>query len=64
MKYIDAVALSDLSSDEEDDEKMDGVDFVPEIDMPVFRARAFPGIKTNARLTYRQLSPPLWRRWR
>ena len=43
VKIIDAGELADLSSNEDDDEKMDGVDLVPEIDMPAFRAQAFPG---------------------
>ena len=55
---INADDLSDLSSDEEDDEKMDDVDLVPEIDTPAFRAQAFPEIKSKAQLTYRQLFSP------
>ena len=58
VKIVDAGDLNDLSSDDDDDEKMDDVDLVPENYMPSFRAQEFPEIKTKAQLTYRQLFSP------
>ena len=62
VKIVDADDLKDDSSvsddDDDDDETMADVDLFEEIDMPKFRAQAFPGIKTKAQLTYRLLFSP------